>query len=241
MKFRAFAAAFVVLGGSFAAAAVTALPSTLDQLINLGNTGVTIGDKTFYDFTYLSTSVPAASVNVVQAPGSNIGLEFQFSWSASAGNSEDSTIRYKVHVNDTTPTQQLITGVGLSFNGTTSSNNTDLGTNANVVETIDDLSGNPLGQISVVNFGPNNSSFNHNSNTFTLTTPTRDLLLVKDIMVHSTTNNGAGTATVSTVDNSFQQTTTTTTVPLPPAALTGFGTIALGIATFGRGRFRRWL
>ena len=235
--YRAFAVACIALGGSYAAAAVAPLPGTFDQLIAAGNTGVTVGDKTFYDFS-LSGSVSASQINVIQAPGSNVGLEFQSTWTSTAGAVVDSIIRYKVHVNDTSP-QKLITGVGLHFDGTTTAGNTDAGVNATVTETISDLNGNILGQISTFNAGANFASVNKNDANFVVTPATRDLMLEKDILAHSTIVAGtlgelapalatANASMITLVDNTFQQTGSTTSVPLPPAALTGFATIALG-------------
>lgn len=221
------AVAGALLSAPFAAAAVTPLPNTLDQLVAAGGTGVTIGDKTFYDFT-VTGSIDAGRINVIQAPGSDVGVEFQFNWSSTGGNNLDTLIRYKVHVNDTTPTQRLITGVGLHADGTTSAGNTDLGTNATVTETVSDLLGNVLGQMTTFSAGPNFSAFVRNDATFQLANPTRDLMLAKDIMVHSTPN--GGTATISLVDNTFQQTPvgTPSSVPLPPAAVMAISTVALG-------------
>jgi len=227
MKLSILAAVGALFAGSLATAAVTPLPGTLDQLVASGSTGVTVGDKTFYDFT-VTGSVDAGRINVIQAPGTDVGVEFQFNWSSTAGNNLDTLIRYKVHVNDTTPTQRLITGVGLHFDGTTSAGNADLGTNATVTETISDLLGNTLGQITTFNAGANFSAINHNDGSFQLVNPTRDLMLAKDIMVHSTAN--GGTATISLVDNTFQQTPvgTPSSVPLPPAAVMAISTLALG-------------
>ena len=224
MKIRVLAAAGALFVASVAGAAT--IPSTLDQLVASGSTGITIGDKTFYDFT-VTGGVAANQINVIQAPGSDVGVEFQFNWSSTSANNLDTLIRYKVHVNDTTPSQQQITGVGLHFDGN-ATGNSGLGTNASVTESVSDLSGNILGQLSTFNAGSNFSNVNHNDASFLLTTPTRDLMLAKDIQVHSTLDNG--TATISLVDNTFQQSapTTPSSVPLPPAALMAVSTIVLG-------------
>ncbi|HXE53866.1 MAG TPA: hypothetical protein VN541_12665 [Tepidisphaeraceae bacterium] len=250
MKFRVLAAACVALGGSIAAAATSPLPTTLDQLVADGSTGITIGDKTFYNFS-VQGSVPADAIHVVTPTGSNIGLEFQYNWTSSAGNNLDTLIRYSVHVNDTTLTQQLINGVGLHFDGNATGAtlvpalvsaaappNTDLGTNATVTETIDDINGNRLGQLTVFNAGAAGTAFNKNDATFVVTPPTRDLMLSKDIQVHSSTS-GGGTSTISLVDNTFSQTTNTSSVPLPPAALTALATLGLGAVSPIRRRLRR--
>lgn len=240
MKFCALAVACIALGGSAAMAATSPLPTTLDQLVADGSAGITIGDKTFYNFQ-VQGDVPAGQIQVVTPSGSDIGLEFKFNWSSTGGNNVDTLIRYSVHVNDTTPTQRMITGVGLHFDGNAAagtSANTDLGTNASVTETVSDLSGHQLGQITVFNAGSNFSSLNKNDALFAVTPATRDLMLTKDIMAHSTANSGA-TSTISLVDNTFRQTTTPSSVPLPPAALTALGTIGMGLFSPIRRRLRR--
>jgi len=223
MKLSVLAAAGAMLMATVAGAAT--IPNTLDQLVSAGSTGITVGDKTFYDFT-VAGDVTASQINVIQAPGTDIGLEFQFSWSSTNTNNLDTLIRYKVHVNDTTPSQRLITGVGAHFDGN-ATGNSNIGTNATITESIMDLGGNILGQISLFNAGSIGGGVNHNDGSFVLTSPTRDLMLAKDIMVHSTTNNG--TATISLVDNTFQQTPASpSSVPLPPAALMAISSIAIG-------------
>ena len=219
MKFAVLAAAGAVLAGSLATAATVPLPSTLDQLIASGAT-VTIGDKTFSNFS-VAGDVAANQIQVVKAPGTNVGVEFQFSWSATDGDTEDTLIRYQVHVND--PTSK-ITGVNLSFNGTTNAGNQSPGNSASVTETVSALGGSPIGQISVFNAGPNFSSLNRNSASLTVS-PTSDLLLAKDVTVHSIT--GSDTATISLVDNTFQQ-TSTSVVPLPRAAVMALASIVMG-------------
>jgi len=234
MKFRAFLAAVLLGGASMASAQSVSVPSTLDQLVAAGSTGVTIGDKTFYDFT-VSSDIAASSITVVQAPGSDLGLEFQANWSSGNGNNLDTLIRYKVHV-DTAPVQQSISSVGLAFDG--NSTGTTIGTNAAVTETIDDLSGNQLGQITVFNAGTAGGALNRDSASFTLSTPTRDLWLTKDISVHSLVSEqtfvadaavAPDTATISFVDNTFHQTTGSSSVPLPPAAFMALSTLGLAV------------
>ena len=232
MKFRAIAALGVLaLGSSLATAGVSGL-GTLQDLINAGNNGITIGDKQFYNFSYQGTGVTADQINVIRAPGSDIGLEFQFSWSSTGGVNEDSVIRYNLHVTDPGRT---ITAVGLHFDGN-ATNNTSLLTNANVTESVTDLGGNSLGNISVINFGSNFPTLNRNDATLPIAS-LRDLAVTKDIMVHS-----AGpalqlaavadaattpTATITLVDNTFKQ-NGTSSVPLPPAAWMALSTLGLG-------------
>ena len=167
------------------------MPTTLQNLIDDG--GITYGDKTFSDFAVTGSVLPS-NIDVVQAPGPNLGLEFQYNWSSSNGENQDTVIHYKVHVNDPA---QSINGVGLSFNGKVTGDNPTGLTSASVTETISDAQDNFLGQITV----PNGAS---NSNTFTVSPSTHDLFLDKDIMVHSPVG-GSGTATITLVDNTFMQ------------------------------------
>ena len=69
MKLSVLAAAGAMFVASVAGAAT--IPNTLDQLVSAGSTGITVGDKTFYDFT-VSGGVSASQINVIQAPGTNI-------------------------------------------------------------------------------------------------------------------------------------------------------------------------
>jgi hypothetical protein len=231
MKFSVLAAAGALLAGSLATAGTVSLPGTLDQLIAQGAT-VTVGDKTFSNFSVVG-SVSASQIHVIQAPGTNVGLEFQFNWSATDGSTEDTLIRYQVHV-DTT--NSLITAVNLHFDGAANAGNQSLGNSASVTETISALGGAPIGQISVFNAGPNFSASNQNDASLTVN-PVRDLLLAKDIMVHSIV--GSDTATISLVDNTFQQTTSPSVVPLPPAVVMGLGSIVVGSVVLLRRRIAR--
>jgi hypothetical protein len=232
MKIRALAAFGVLaLGSSLANAAVVTGLGTVQDLINAGATGITVGDKQFNNFSYQGTGVAADQINVVPAPGSDVGVEFQFNWSSSNGNNEDSVIRFDVHVLDPA---KMITGIGLHFNGNASNNN-GLLTNASVTEAVDDLGGNPIGSLSVFNAGPNFSSVNHND-AFLAIAPTRDLMVTKDILLHSAASITADvapaatdpTATISLVDNTFRQTGGPTSVPLPSAAWAALSMVGLG-------------
>lgn len=245
MKHRALVAVLATFGGSYAAAAPP-LSATLADLINLGDTGVTVGDKAFYDFSYLGspTSITAAQIRVVQAPGSDIGIEFQYHWTSTNANNEDAVIRFKVHVNDP---KEAIQAAAVHFDGTAyavndpAHPNADLGTNGTVTETINDVSGNPVAnnnQIEVFDAGANFAAFNRDSATFMLPMPARDLMLEKDISAHSTI--GGGTAAISIVDDTFPQ-TPPVSIPLPPPAWAGLSAIALGLWSPVRRRLLRLL
>ena len=223
MKIRAFASAVLLaFGGSVASASIAPVIPP-----------ITIGDKTFSDIS-ISGNVDPSTIQIVRAPGSDIGLEFQHAWSSTNGNNEDTVVSYHVHVND--PNRSII-AVGLHFDGTTNIMNTDLLTAATVTETVYDNSFNQIGKLTVFNAGPNFPLLDRDSATL-MVAPTKDLNLTKDIQVNSSVNlvpefktlvfvplTGGGTSTISLVDNTFAQ---TSAVPLPPAALTALSTLGLG-------------
>jgi len=183
--------------------------STLQDLINAGHTGIIIGDKQFYDFSYIGSPTsganpaPTASqISVAQAPGSNIGLSFSYAWQSADGFDQDSVIRYSVHTLDSAA-QMFIDGVGLNFNGTAPVPGAL--TNATVTETVSTLSGNVLGQLTTFDDGAGGQKDTDNS-FLTVNPATRDITVTKDIQVHSTgTGNGGGVSTISVVDNTFHQ------------------------------------
>jgi hypothetical protein len=220
-------------------AAPIPVPATLQDLINLnqGNPGdgipqggITIGDKLFYDFTYLASGAAAApypnpnpnpappradQIAVQSITGPNIGLMFSFGWNSSAGFNMDSLIGYKVHVLDGDP-QPLIDSIGLSFNGAAPV--PGIGTFATVTETVKSLSGATLGGFSVYSDG----TISNLGNTFALATPQRDIQVQKDILVSSVPSNlGGGTSTISFVDNTYHQTAVPEPVSMAVVVLGG--------------------
>ena len=192
----AFAACLWGLGASAAQAATY----TLSQLIAAGQTGIIVGDKQFYGFSYSGQPAQPPDITVVTSTTPNVGLRFEYNWNSTGGAKTDSIINYFVHTLDSTP-QALITGVGLDFNGTTTGA-TDPTTNATVNETISDANQTPIGQAQVIDFGPGNAG-DVDSNTFTLPTPQRTLFVRKDIQANSSTT--SGTSTIGFVDNTFIQ------------------------------------
>jgi hypothetical protein len=221
------------LTGGFASAALPvgtgAAGPTLQDLINLNGTGgFTIGDKQFFNFSYLgSASNPAnpsptpTQIFITTAPGSNIGLTFESAdWFSADGGNVDSLIRYAVRVTD--PTQR-ISVVNLSFNGDAVTPGTS--TTAAITENVSpiDSLGNPdltqpAQQVSVIDYGDSNPD-NRLVSPLTLSSPLSGIYVTKDIQLHSAPRLlGGGTATISAVNNSYQQ----TTVP-EPAAIGLFG------------------
>lgn len=209
---------------SFTSAAPIIGVNTVQDLVALGSTGVTIGDYTFYDFSYAHSgagSPTASQVDVETSPGPDMGLRFSSSfWSASNGANIDSLIRYKVHIEDGIP-QDAIDGVGLSFDGTASPAGTT--TFATVTETVQKLDLTVLHNFSVFNDGAGPGA-DDNSESRAIAPPLRDLVMSKDIqVVAGLAGEGGGTATIGVVDNTFHS-----VVPEPASlALCGLAAGAL--------------
>ena len=191
-------AAFVVALTANAQAATVKLS---DVLGTDASHGVVVGDKDFYGFTYQGEPAQASDITITTTT-SPIGLRFSYTWTSTGDAKVDSVIGYFVHTVDTIP-QNLINGVGLDFNGTTTSAQSVL-TNASVTESVyaaDQVT--QLGQtFGVKDFGPGNSS-NVDSAFMPITPPVRTLFVRKDIQANSS---GGGTATITFVDNNFSQT-----------------------------------
>jgi len=222
------------LGTSQVSAAPIPGISSLQDLINAGQNGVVIGDKRFYNFSYIGspTSGPnpaptPAQISVAQSalPGGNLGLSFSYAWLSAEGFNQDSVIQYCVQVVPGTAGTSLIDGVLLNFNGTAPVTGGPL-TAASVTETVQDLNGNTLGQLSTFDDGPGGSP-NTDQTKLMLAPPLSGICVTKDIQVHSSpASAGGGVSTISIVDNTFHQ------VP-EPASL---GLIALGLPLLARRR-----
>ena len=224
-------------GFSTSQASAASIPgvSTLQDLINSGQNGVVIGDKRFYNFSYIGAPVggpnpapTAGQISVAQSalPGGNIGLSFSYAWLSAEGFNQDSVIQYCVQtVAGTTGTRALIDGVLLNFNGTAPVPGGPL-TAATVTESVTDLNGNPLGQLTTFDDGPGGQP-NTDQTKLMLNPPLAGICVTKDIQVHSSpSSQGGGVSTISIVDNTFHQ------VP-EPATL---GLMAIGIPMLARRR-----
>lgn len=223
------------LAGFASRASATPIPgiSSLQDLIAAGQNGVVIGDKRFYNFSYIGspTSGPnpaptASQISVAQSslPGGNIGLSFSYAWLSAEGFNQDSVIQYCVQVvpGSSTP---LIDGVLLNFNGTAPVTGGPL-TAASVTESVTDLNGNSLGQLTTFDDGPGGSP-NTDQTKLLLSPPLSAICVTKDIQVHSSpAASGGGVSTISIVDNTFHQ------VP-EPASL---GLVAIGLPLLARRR-----
>jgi hypothetical protein len=155
-------------------------------------------------------------------PGGNLGLSFSYAWLSAEGFNQDSVIQYCVQVVPGAAATNLIDGVLLNFNGTAPVPGSL--TAATVTETVQDLNGNTLGQLSTFDDGPGGSP-NTDQTKLMLAPPLSGICVTKDIQVHSS-GTGGGVSTISIVDNTFHQ------VP-EPASL---GLVALGLPLLARRR-----
>lgn len=222
-------AAFVIAAiFSRRAAADTVISlGSLQDLINLGSTGITVGNVKYSDFTYMGSPPPgqtglaginpaptASHIGVGAFQGGDPGLTFTTIWESAEGFNQDSVIRYDVHV-----INGGIDRVGLAFDGETPA--PGLLTNASVTETVAMLDGNAIGQTSTFNDGTGRS-FDRLQSSLNLPKPMRDLFITKDVAVHTPVGLG-GVATVSFVDNRYH----IVAVPLPSSAWGGLGLCGL--------------
>jgi hypothetical protein len=186
--------------------------STLQDLMDTGSAGIVIGDKQFYNFQYTGTSganpAPLATQITVLQPDATIqGFRFSANWHSAGGQNQDSLISYSVHVLDSAPLD-FIGPIGLDFDGTATGGppsgvGLDVSTVTEKAVSLDGFSS--YGTLNVVDFGPGNPS-DVDSTSSTPVAGLRDIRLSKDIQVRSSaTSFQAGTATITFVDNTFQQ------------------------------------
>lgn len=200
--------------GAFCAVAVGApIPgvTSVQDLINLNQGspndnipqgGVVIDNLRFYDFTYANagSNPPAASqidVETAPSPVGTTGLEFHFDWVAAGGTSMTSDIGYKVSVVGGAGT---IDQVGAFFDGLVPAGLSGPTTAAQVVETVRQVDGTPIGVLNLFNDGPG-PVVDQNASTLAIVPQRTDLDVLKSIRVQS---DASGTATISVVDNTFR-------------------------------------
>lgn len=216
----------LVLGVSYSAFAGACISETLDNYLTLGSGGCSVGDLTFTDFQYLSSTVAAGSILVdpnTSTPGET-GLEFNNFWGAAPGFSVDSSISFTVTCNDGC----LIDDVVLVAGGAGA---TTPGAIADASETSPALMGTSL------SVGAAFGSPTVLTDSDTTFRPVGSLTVTKDIGASGGgLNTGIGHgAQISDVTNLFS-TTNTSTVPEPSLLFLSAG--LLGFVPLARRKFR---
>lgn len=213
-----------VLLASFAmVGSAGAVSYSLDQLVALGSTGITVGDKTFYNFNYVpvgSVAIPATGITVVPmtTPALEPGLQFDSGWTVGPNQILDSQISFYVTAPASTPIDDVI----LQFNGAARN-----GGSASVVETV--YANGPTGTV-LANLYVNADGTTTLQQTATFAQPYTTLYIVKDISVNGGPAGGGGSAATSFVINQFSE------VPIPGSLLL-FAPGLLGLVGI-RKRFR---
>jgi len=221
----------MVLASAGVATADSVTPiGSLQDLINLGQTGVTIGNTVFYNFSYTPSPAPnpapaASAIAVGAISDGNVGLAFSSSWLSAGGQNQLSSISYSVHQADSSP-QLLLDASRLSFDGAILAAGQD--TSSTVTETLKTLGG----QSTIGTFDVSNNQVNPPPSSLQSSLGfggTRDLIVTDDISLKSGAVNG-GVSSTSFVDVTF-----TVAAPLPPALWAGPALLALlGLARLAR-------
>lgn len=228
----AAAIAGVMFTGSAAQAATTLVPAqNLGALIST-NGSITVGDKTFSNFTYTPTGdMPtAANVNVagILSNIGNLGIEFIGGFTDRVGGgASDAFITYRVTVND--PTMRITDGhldSNLDSGGS-------VGTGKVTEKFFAVTPSTPTIGSFTTNFTANNNSISQVNDAYVWGLPGYTVIdVTKDILIDTT----SGVAvTMSSVDQTFSQ---TPVVPLPAAAWAGLSMLG-GLGFFGAVRRRR--
>lgn len=208
MKFKFLAAA--LLGGALSLLAVGTASATP---INTAGLSITVGDKTFSNFTCniigggLFGPATCGTIDVTGIATDPLGLRFQSGFAATSNSNVDVLLGYKVTVNN--PSQK-INAIDLLFNGSF------FGLAVTSVTETAFSGATPVGQVSVSN--PPLKLFD----TMPLTGAFSTLNIMKDILLLA--GNG-GLGTISFIDQRFHQ------VPEPGTlALVGLVLVGLGVS-----------
>jgi len=215
-----------VLGVSHSAFGGACASETLDKYAALGVGGCTIGDLTFGNFQYLSSTVAEGSILVnpdTLTPGET-GLDFNNFWGAAPGFSVDSAISFTVTCNDGCLIDDVVLVAG-GAGGTTP------GSIADASETSPALMGTSL-SVGAAYGSP--TVLMESDTTFM---PVGSLTVTKDIGASGgEINTGIGHGSqISDVSNLFSTTTQTSMTPEPPLLILSAG--LLGLVPIARRKF----
>lgn len=223
------------------ATTATCQGGNLATILATANFSCQVGDKIFSNFSYIDSAtggalaMPASGVTVdtlgpagtlgADVLDANIGLEFNSSWLATAGQTSDSAIGFTVTV--VGGANLLIEDFGLAqisgINGNALATVTEKGCGPATVNGVPCTPG-ALAVLTFDNGGPTSKTVND-----TMFTPVSSVNVIKDINVNGGSWRGSF-ATISLVQDTFSQ---TSAVPEPATMLLS------GIALCGLGLVRR--
>lgn len=213
----------VLVVGSVASFAADCTTGTLAYFIGLGSTGCTIGDKTFYNFTFTgtagggATALTSADVTVNPLTSGDLGVLFNFALGAGPGQTNDVFVSFDVAVSSG---PALIKDASLVQTGSIAG--TGFGTiGENVCPT--DTTSQCTGTVSHLDTFDANGLVQLSDNT--VFSPTGTIHATKDAFV---TGGTAGLASISGMEDRFSQ-----TIP-EPASLSLMGAALLGLAAMIR-------
>lgn len=228
-KIRSIVATAALASSFIAAGAIPSKAATLScstgcDLASLISNGDSLlaGGKTFSNFsaTFIGdgniSPTQTSTISIIGGSGGNFDLRIQSLFAAFSNSVNDVLLGFDVE----SAAGTKINSVGLAFNGAV--RGTAL---AEVVETIDDVAGNRLGQTDVSAVTANGVQSNVPTSSVILSQAARKISVTKDIGLLALTNKSS--ATISVIDQKFG--TVPDAVPSPALlpGLVGMGVAAL--------------